>query len=110
MTAIEVLNQIKQAGGTVEVLDQDLRLRVPKGFDLDQEQRQVLAEHKAELVRLLAPAPVKVQTVVEDDYETAERAAIEWEAGLDQDQADTVANAAIEAFDRFIRREQLAKI
>jgi hypothetical protein len=53
---IEVLDKIRQAGGTVEVVGGDLRLRLPKGL-LSAAERSILAEHKAELVRLLAVCP-----------------------------------------------------
>jgi len=54
---IEDLERITAAGGTVEVVGRDIRLRVPKGL-LSEAERRLLAEHKAEIVRLLTNEPV----------------------------------------------------
>jgi hypothetical protein len=61
---IEVLDKIRHAGGTIEVVGGDLRLRVPKGL-LTPAERSLLAEHKAEVVRLLAAD----EPVVEDQHD-----------------------------------------
>ena len=58
-----ILSTIRQAGGTISVLDDDLRLRVPKGL-LSAADRAVLVKHREEVVRLLA-----VETVVEAPVE-----------------------------------------
>jgi len=60
---IDLLDRIRQAGGAVEVVGGDLRLRLPKGL-LTAAERSILAAHKAEVVRLLAAGPV-VETPVE---------------------------------------------
>jgi hypothetical protein len=68
---IEVLDRIRAAGGDVAVVGGDLRLRVPRGLLSDQE-RRLLAEHKAEIVRLLADEEVVVtmpKAVVEPDLD-----------------------------------------
>jgi hypothetical protein len=60
---IEVLDRIRQAGGTVEVVGGDLRLRIPKGL-LSAAERSILAAQKAEIVRLLADEPVVETTPI----------------------------------------------
>jgi hypothetical protein len=55
-----IFDRIRQAAGTISVLDGDLRLRVPKGL-LSPADRAVLVEHRDEIVRLLAD-----ETVVEE--------------------------------------------
>ncbi len=60
---IETLDRIMAAGGDVWVVGGDLRLKVPKGLLSDQE-RQLLAERKAEIVKLLADEPVVETPVV----------------------------------------------
>ena len=54
---IEVLDRIRAAGGEVAVVGGDLSIKVPKGL-LSEAERSLLAEHKAEIVRLLADEPV----------------------------------------------------
>ena len=63
-----ILNKIRAAGGTISVLDGDLRLRVPKGL-LSPADRAVLVEHREEVVRLLAIKAV-VETPVENITDT----------------------------------------
>ena len=53
---IDLLDKIIAAGGDVAVVGGDLRLRVPTGL-LTQAERSILAEHKAEIVKLLADRP-----------------------------------------------------
>ena len=60
---IDLLDRIVTAGGDVWVVGGDLRLRVPKGLLTDQE-RLLLAEHKAVIVKLLADEAVVETTVV----------------------------------------------
>ena len=60
---ISVIEKIRAAGGTIEGLDGDLRLRVPKGL-LSAAERLFLMEHKAEVVQLLPETPVS-ETPVE---------------------------------------------
>ena len=67
---IEILAKIRQAGGTVAVVSGDIRLRVPKGLLSDQE-RSLLAEHKAEIVKLLADDRDLDQDDGSDRWETA---------------------------------------
>jgi len=80
-----VLNQIRQAGGTIEVVGDDLRLRVPKGL-LSSVERLLLAEHKAEIVTLLAVEAV-VETPVEITTTTTVEAVVNSmiEADFDQE-------------------------
>ena len=47
-----ILSTIRQAGGTISVLDGDLRLRVPKGL-LSAADKAVLVEHRDEDVDLV---------------------------------------------------------
>jgi hypothetical protein len=65
-----ILDKIIAAGGDVWVVGGDLRLRVPSGL-LTQAERSLLAENKAEIVRLLAgttaETPVVVTTAEPDD-------------------------------------------
>jgi hypothetical protein len=65
-----ILDKIRRAGGTIAVVGGDLRLRVPKGL-LSAAERFLLAEHKAEIVRLLAAEPVVV-TIIEPDLDEEE--------------------------------------
>jgi hypothetical protein len=58
---IEILSRIRQAGGTIEVVGGDLRVKAPKGL-LSSAERLLLAEHKAEIIKLLA-----AEMVVEDE-------------------------------------------
>ena len=50
---IDLLDRIIAAGGDVAVVGGDLRVRVPSGL-LTQAERSILAENKAEIVKLLA--------------------------------------------------------
>jgi hypothetical protein len=68
---IEVLDKIRQAGGTLAVVGKDLRLRVPKGL-LTPADRSILVEHRDDLLRLLAPS----------GNGDPEREAIQWAEGL----------------------------
>ena len=54
MTALDVLSMIRQAGGSIVAEDGDLRIKAPRGL-LKPEHKAVLAEYKADLVRLLDP-------------------------------------------------------
>jgi hypothetical protein len=71
---IEVLNKIKAAGGTIEVLGGDLRLRVPKGL-LSSAERLLLAEHKVEIITLLADEKV-VEAPVENTTDSTVEAVV----------------------------------
>ena len=85
---ISILDKIRQAGGTIAVVGNDLRLRVPKGL-LTDDDRRLLAEHKAEIVRLLAEVPVIVESPVDAMIEPVV------EADLDQhDEAVELTTAA----------------
>jgi hypothetical protein len=57
---ISILDRIRQAGGTIEVVGGDLRVKAPKGL-LSAAERRHLTEHKPEIVKLLA-----AEMVVED--------------------------------------------
>ena len=50
-----ILSKVRTAGGAISVLDGDLRLKAPAGL-LDDRDRQVLVEHRDELILLLTPA------------------------------------------------------
>ena len=78
---IEILSKIRQSGGTVQVEDGDLLVRTPGG-SLSDEERIVLGEHKADLVRLLAPVD-------------PEREAIQWAETADDDDLDQAVEAAV---------------
>jgi hypothetical protein len=65
---IDLLDRIRDAGGAVAVVGGDLRLRVPRGL-LSEAERLLLAEHKPEIVRLLAVEPVVETPVVEPDLD-----------------------------------------
>ena len=72
MNPVLVISKVRSAGGSVSVLDGDLRVTVPPGI-LSPEDRAVLAEHKQDLVRVLgSPEPIR------DEYAEREREAIEW--------------------------------
>ena len=55
---IDLLEKITAAGGDVWLDDGEVRLRIPKAL-LTQAERQLLAENKVEIVRLLAVEPVE---------------------------------------------------
>ena len=80
MNAIEIINTIRQAGGSVQSIDGSLRILAPAGTITD-EDRLVLTEAKEDLVRLLAPAD-------------PEREAIQWVESLSDEQAETVVDQA----------------
>lgn len=82
---IEVVERIRQACGTIEVLDGDLRVKTPKGL-LTSAERSFLAEHKAEIVRLLAETPVENATsTIEPDSgrDLDQNNGDPWEAAVD---------------------------
>ena len=81
MNLLETLSLIRQSGGSIVVLDGDLRLRVPTGT-LTAEHLATIRGNKATLVDLLAPA-------VEDEG-LVERQANQWVESLDQDTGGTV--------------------
>ena len=85
-----ILTTIRQVGGTIEVLDGDLRLRVPKGL-LSSAERLLLAEHKAAILKLLADEAV-VETPVDSTTDSTIEPVVEehldqdadgWEAAVD---------------------------
>lgn len=80
-----ILSTIRQAGGTISVLDGDLRLRVPKGL-LSAADKAVLVEHREEVVRLLLNNTT-IPPVVEAPVEKITDSTIEpvVEKHLDQD-------------------------
>ncbi|NUQ65463.1 MAG: hypothetical protein HUU20_23590 [Pirellulales bacterium] len=83
---ISILWKIRQAGGKILVDAGRVRIDVPIGV-LSDSDKQVLGDHKQDLVRLLAPA----ETVVVD----AEREAIQWVETLSPTQADEVVATAL---------------
>ena len=96
MNAIEILNTIRQAGGTVQAVDGDLRISVPAGTITD-ENRAVLSEAKADLVRLLAPADPEREAIQWSDTPAADQA-------LDQarrEWAEIVGRGPHDCLDRF---------
>ena len=82
---IAILNRIRTAGGSISVLDGKLRIEAPAGLLTDQD-RQVLAQHKQDLLRLFAPA----EPVVVDPYLDQEREAIRWVEALSPAEAEAV--------------------
>jgi len=81
MNAIEVLSNIRTAGGSVTVEDGDLRVSAPAGTITDA-QEAVLAKHKGELVELLAPR-------------LTDQA---WVDGLSEEEAEIVVGRAIDGW------------
>ena len=96
MTVLDVLSTIRQAGGSVVVVDGNLKIRVPTGL-LTPEHRAVLVEYKATLVRLLAP-----------DVDP-EREAIQWVEGLSAPEAEVVVETAIQEWEDLVRGDQLGE-
>ena len=80
MNPIEVLNAIRQAGGRAIVEAGDLQISCPPGT-LTPEEAACLREHKADLVRILAPAD-------------EERSALQWIECLSPAKADAVLSKA----------------
>jgi hypothetical protein len=58
-----ILSAIRQAGGTISILDGDLRLRVPKGL-LSPAEQLLLAKNKAAIITLFSAETV-IETPVE---------------------------------------------
>ena len=93
---IEILAKVRQAGGTVQAVDGDLRISVPAGTITD-ENRAVLSEAKADLVRLLAPADPEREAIQWSDTPAADQA-------LDQarrEWAEIVGRGPHDCLDRF---------
>ena len=61
MNPLIVLQKIRQAGGEVLVEAGDLRVSCQTGI-LSEEDKQVLTEHKLELIKILPPEPVREAT------------------------------------------------
>lgn len=83
---IAILWKIRQAGGKVVVRDGKVRIETPVGL-LSDGDKQVLAHHKQDLLRLLAAAE---QVVVDP-----EREAIEWIERLPAAEAEAVVATAL---------------
>ncbi|MBU4399416.1 MAG: hypothetical protein KKE86_08790 [Planctomycetes bacterium] len=81
MIALDVLNTIRQAGGSYFVEAENLRIVAPPGL-LTAEHKTVLASAKADLIRLLAP-----------DVDP-ERAAIQWVESLSAEEGEVVIEQA----------------
>ncbi|NLF73191.1 MAG: hypothetical protein GX575_29495 [Candidatus Anammoximicrobium sp.] len=96
---IPILNKIRQAGGSITVFAGRVRIEAPPGTitDLD---REVLGQHKQELLRLFAP----VYPIVDDPDE---RQAIQWAEGLDARQAALVVGVAVQEWDDLVRSDSL---
>ena len=77
-----VLSKIRQAGGSVTVRDQELRIKAPPGL-LTPADHELLAKHKADLIKLLAPS-----------YEEIERSAIQWESSAPAEELDQALDQA----------------
>ncbi|NLX95980.1 MAG: hypothetical protein GXY83_07375 [Rhodopirellula sp.] len=84
---ISTLSKIRQAGGMVVVLDGKVRIEAPPGLLSDRD-KQILADHKQDLLRLLGPAET---TIVADP----EREAIQWIESLPPAEAEQVVETAI---------------
>lgn len=97
---IAVLDKIRQAGGRVVVQDQAVRIEAPPGLLTDQD-RQVLAQHRQDLLRLFAPA----EPVVVDPYLDQERQAIQWVEALSPAEAERVVGTAVEEWDTLVRSD-----
>jgi len=82
MSPLIVLQKIRQTGGSVSVRDQELRIQAPAGL-LTPEDHELLAKHKADLMRLLAPS-----------YEEIERSAIQWESSAPAEELDQALDQA----------------
>ena len=77
-----ILNTIRESGGSIEVLDGDLRLRVPTGLLSDQD-KAVLVEHKSEVIRLLTPQKTVQEPHVSIKYPTLFEQSIGWDQAID---------------------------
>lgn len=97
MNVLQILSLIRHAGGSVVVKGGGLRVTVPPGL-LKTAHAAVLAQHKAELLRLLAPA-------VEVDLE---RDAIQWVESLDQATAAVVVETAVREWGELVQQSRLA--
>lgn len=91
---LDLLNTIRLGGGSVVVEDGDLRLRVPAGL-LTPEDKAVLVQHKADLVRLLAPVDL-------------EREAIQWVEALPPAAGEIVVERAVEGWEEIVVSDQPA--
>ena len=99
---IPILDKIRRSGGSVVVLDDGrLRIEAPPGTLTDQD-RQVLARHKQDLLRLFAP----VEPVVVDPYLDQERQAIQWVETLSPEAAAVVVTTALQEWDKIVNANE----
>ena len=90
-----VLAKIRNAGGSVSVVDQDLEVSAPPGL-LDDEDRSLLAKYKHDLVKVLAPS-----------YETQEREAIQWESSAPDDEVAAALELAREEWQEYVLEDPI---
>lgn len=95
---ITILDKIRRSGGSIVVLDGKLRIEAPAGTLSDQD-KQVLAQHRETLLRLLTPP----EPVVVD---LGERQAIQWVEALDPAEAEAVVETAVREWDEIVRSDQ----
>ena len=86
----------RQAGGSVSVRDQELRISAPPGL-LTTADHELLAKHKTELVSLLAPR-----------YEDRERHAIQWESSAPADELDQALERARQEWNEIVLEDPVA--
>lgn len=121
---IPILDKIRRSGGSITVLDGRLRIEAPPGT-LSEQDRQVLAQHRQDLLRLFAPSiPVvdvkdatafqprkcAVETVECEDGKVrqAEAAAIQWVEGLTPEAAAAAVETAVREWDALTGGHQQA--
>lgn len=90
MSPLIVLSKIRQAGGSISVQDQELRIQAPPGL-LSTKDRGLLVQYKTDLVKLLAPT-----------HEQREREAIEWESSASDEELDAALDQAQSAWEEAI--------
>ena len=78
----ELLDKIQASGGTIEVIDGDLRIRVPKGLLSDQD-KVVLVERRDQVIRLLEARNTVQELYVSTKYPTLCEQNMGWDQAVE---------------------------
>lgn len=99
---IPILDKIRRSGGSVVVVGDKVWIAAPPGL-LSNQERQLLAKHKQDLLRLFEP-----REAVVDPYQDQERQSIKWVENLDPAKAALVVGVAVQEWDDLVRLDQQA--
>ena len=78
----ELLDKIQASGGTIEVIDGDLRIRVPKGLLSDQD-KVVLVERRDQVIRLLEARNTVQKPCIWTEYPTLCEQNMGWDQAVE---------------------------